>query len=280
MQAIRSINNNIAICIDSSGKECVAMGKGIGFGKMPHDVPLSLVTHTYYSVDARELDGIKDIPQDILLFAAREADEIREELSYALSPNMAFLLADHIAFAIKRAREHLQVCMPLTYDVQHNYPEEYRVGRRLVRRIRKAFLVNLGDDEAAGIAMNLVNARQESVSEQDAARSQGDEEMLEEITEIVEDAFGLTVDRNSFAFSRYATHLHYLFARIHRGEVLHAEGISSYRDLFEHFPEGIACVERIARHIEDAWNVALDDDEKLYLVVHVSRICIKGGNRG
>lgn len=280
MRAIRGINNNVAVCIDCAGKECVAMGKGIGFGAMPREIPLSSVTHTYYSVDVRELDGIKDIPQDVLLFAAREADRIREQLSYALSPNMAFLLADHIAFAIKRAREHVQACMPLTYDVQHNYPEEYRVGKQLVRRIRKEFLVDLGDDEAAGIAMNLVNARLDSVSKQDAARSLADEEMLEEITEIVEDEFGVSVDRSSFAFSRYATHLHYLFARIHRGEVLRAGGISSYKDLFEHFPEGISCVERIVRHIEASWKVSLDDDEKLYLVLHVSRICIKGGNRG
>lgn len=277
MRAVRSINNNIAICVDSNGNECVAMGKGIGFGEMPHEVPLSLVTHTYYSVDCRELDGIKDIPQNILMFAAAEANLIRQELPYELSPNMAFLLADHIAFAIKRVREHLQVSMPLVYDVKHNYPEEYRVGKRLVRRIRKEFLVDLGDDEAAGIAMNLVSARLESVSERDAARSMGDEEMLEEITEIVEDEFGVHVDRSSFAFSRYATHLHYLFTRIHRGEVLPAEGASAYRDLTEHFPVAVACVERIAAHIEKSWGVSLDEDERLYLVVHVSRICIKGG---
>lgn len=275
MQAIRSINNNVAICIDAGGNECVAMGKGIGFGKMPRDVALSEVTHTYYSVDLRLLEGIKEIPQDVLLFAARAAEHVRAELSYALSPNMAFLLADHIAFAIKRAREHLQVRMPLAYDVEHNYPEEYRVGQRLVRQIRKEFLVDLGDDEAAGIAMNLVNSRFESVSEQDAARSQSDDIMLEEITEIVEEEFGLRVDRASFAFSRYATHLHYLFARLHRGEVLRTEAISGLEGLFDHFPEGVACVERIADHIMDAWGVTLDADEKLYLVLHISRICIK-----
>lgn len=279
MQAIRSINNNVAICVDAGGNECVAMGKGIGFGKMPRDVALSEVTHTYYSVDTRLLEGIKEIPQDVLLFAARAAEHVRAELSYALSPNMAFLLADHIAFAIKRAREHLQVRMPLAYDVEHNYPEEYRVGLRLVRQIRKEFLVDLGDDEAAGIAMNLVNSRFESVSEQDAARSQSDDIMLEEITEIVEEEFGLRVDRASFAFSRYATHLHYLFARLHRGEVLRTEAISGLEGLFDHFPEGVACVERIADHIMDAWGVTLDADEKLYLVLHISRICIKGGNR-
>lgn len=279
MQAIRSINNNIAICVDSTGNECVAMGKGIGFGKMPHDVSLADVTHTYYSVDDRQLEGIQGIPDDVLDFAAKEVEGIRAEIPYELSPNLAFLLADHIAFAIKRNREHLQVRMPLAYDVEHTYPREFRVGKRLIRRIRKTFLVDLGEDEAAGIAMNLVNARLESVSEQDAARSQGDDEMLEDITEIVEDEFSARVDRTSFAFSRYATHLHYLFDRIHRGEVLHSREISGYRDLFERYPEGIRCVERIAERIRDARGVELDDDEKLYLVLHISRICIKGIER-
>ena len=279
MQAIRSINNNIAICVDSAGNECVAMGKGIGFGKMPHDVSLEDVTHTYYSVDDRQLEGIRGIPHDVLDFAAEEAEGIRADIPYALSPNLAFLLADHIAFAIKRNREHLQVRMPLAYDVEQAYPHEYRIGKRLVRRIRKTFLIDLGVDEAAGIAMNLVNARLESVSEQDAVRSQGDDDMLEDITEIIEDVFGIRVDRASFAFSRYATHLHYLFERIHRGEVLRSEGIDGYRDLFERYPEGIRCVERIADHIRDAWGIKLDDDEKLYLVIHISRICIKGIER-
>ncbi len=279
MQAIRSINNNIAICIDSSGNECVAMGKGIGFGKMPHEVSLAQITHTYYSVEKQHLEGIKEIPEDVLVFAAKAAEHAREELPYALSPNMAFLLADHIAFAIKRAREHLQVRMPLAYDVEQPYPEEDRVGTRLVRRIRKEFLIDLGDDEAAGIAMNLVNARLESASEQDAARSQGDELMLEEITEIIEDELGMRVDRSSFAFSRYATHLHYLFKRVHRGEVLHVEGFGCYRDLFERYPKGVACAERIAAHIRECWGTTLDEDEKLYLVVHIGRICIKEEKR-
>lgn len=84
MQAIRSINNNVAICIDAGGNECVAMGKGIGFGKMPPRMwRFSEVTHTYYSVDLRLLEGIKEIPQDVLLFAARAAEHVRAELSHA-----------------------------------------------------------------------------------------------------------------------------------------------------------------------------------------------------
>lgn len=279
MRAIRSINNNIAVCIDSTGAECIAMGKGIGYGKMPRDIELSSVSHTYYSVDERQLEGVKDIPQDVLAFAAAAADRARGQLSYQMSPNLAFTLADHIAFAIKRAEQNIHVRMPLAYDVEQNYPDEYRLGRQFVRRIRREFKVGLHDDEAIGIAMSFVNARVGAATEEELAAAQRDEDMLEDITEIVENHFGVSVDRTSFAFSRYATHLHYLFSRIHSGKALPAEGLNGYRGIEEQFPVGVACVEKIASHIGKSWGAELTAEEKLYLVIHVSRICIKGTDR-
>lgn len=279
MQAIRSINNNIAVCVDSAGQECIAMGKGIGYGKMPHEVELSKVTHTYYCVDERQLEGVKDIPQEVLAFAASAVDRVRGQLPYQLSPNLTFTLADHIAFAIRRAEQGIQVRMPLAYDFEQSYPDEFRLGRQLVRRICREFGVTLRDDEASGIAMSLVNARACAATEEELTRARQDEDMLEDITEIVENHFGVTVDRASFAFSRYATHLHYLFARIHSNEVLPAEGLSGYQGVDDQFPEGVACVRKICDHIHDAWGADLTDEERLYLVIHVSRICIKGTGR-
>ena len=279
MRAIRSINNNIAVCIDSTGTEVVAMGKGIGYGKMPHEVSLDDVTHNYYRVDERELEGVRDIPHEVLDFAATEVDRIGGQLAYQLSPNFVFTLADHIAFAIKRARQNLQVRMPLAFDVEQNYPDEYRIGRQMVRRIRRVFDVVLRDDEAAGIAVSIVNARVDDATEEEAQAAQRDEEMLEDVTEIVENSFGITVDRTSFAYSRYATHMFYLFRRIHGGEALPAEGLEGYQGLDVQFPEGVACVEKIARHLADAWGATITEEEKLFLVIHVSRICTKGRGR-
>lgn len=276
MRAIRSINNNIAICVDSAGVELIAMGKGIGYGKMPHEVELDDITHTYYNVDKRQLEGVREIPAEVLAFAATENDRVRGQLAYQLSPNFVFSLADHIAFAIKRARENLQVRMPLAFDIEQNYPDEYRIGRQMVRRIRRTFQVALRDDEAAGIAMGMVNARIADATEEETAAAGRDEDMLEDVTEIVENHFGITVDRGSFAYSRYATHMFYLFRRLHGGEALEAEGLAGFQGVEDQFPEGVACVEKIAQHLMDAWGSPLTDEEKLYLVIHVSRICIKG----
>ena len=277
MRAIRRINNNVAVCEDDAGNELLAMGKGIGFGQLPRDLALADVERTFYNVDARFLSAINDLPQPVLDFAIASADYVRSETSYALSPNFAFILADHLAFAIKRAEQNIHVRMPLAYDVEQTYPDEYRLARHILRRVRRTFNVALPNDEATGIAMNIVNARAEATSAEESARQRADEDMLEDVTELVEDFFGVQVDRSSFAFSRYATHMRYLFERLHAGTALDSSVVEGFRGIEERYPEGVACVEKIARHIAHKWEGAeLSPDEKLYLVIHVSRICIKG----
>lgn len=275
MRAIRSINNNIAVCVDGAGNELIAMGKGIGYGKLPREIPLEDITHTYYNVDPKVLVGVAEIPAEVMAFSADLAERARNELRYQLSPNLAFTFADHIAFALKRAREGLYVGLPLAYDVEQSYPDEYRIARQAVRRLRRDFGVALRDAEAAGIALNMVNARTAPVATEDLARAQRDEDMLEDITEIVETEFGITVNRSSFAFSRYATHMNYLFGRLHANKSLDGANLELYADVRADYPQVDACVEKICSHLCKEWGCYVSDEERLYVFIHVNRLRAK-----
>lgn len=277
MLAIRRINNNVALCRDGNGRELIALGKGIGFGQMPKELALSQIERTFYDVDDRYQPLLMELPSDVLEFSARIVDIARNELSYELNPNTVFTLADHINFAMERARKKIRVKMPLAYDVEQMYPIEYRIGQHTVRRIRKEFLVTLPDSEAAGIAMNLINNRMTPHQEAAPADAVGDEEMMEDITDLVENRFHILVDRNSFNYSRYATHLQYLFQRIHAGKAINSDNLQLYTSLREEFPDIADCVETIAAHIREVWHCELTEEEKLYLILHVNRICIKEG---
>ena len=182
----------------------------------------------------------------------------------------------HISFAIERARKNIRVRMPLTYDVEQLYPAEYRIAQHALRRIRKEFCVSLPECEAAGIAMSLLNSRltQEQLPAADPDR---DEEMLEDVTEIVENELHILVERSGFNYSRYATHMQYLFQRIHSGKAIASDNLQLYISLREEFTEIAACVEKIAQHIEEKWHSTLTEEEKLYLILHINRICIKEG---
>lgn len=277
MLAIRRINNNVALCRDGNGRELIALGKGIGFGEMPKELSLAQIERTFYDVDDKYQPLLTELPAAVLDFSARIVDIARNELSYQLNPNTVFTLADHINFAMERARKHIRVKMPLAYDVEQMYPIEYRIGRHTLRRIRKEFLITLPESEAAGIAMNLINNRMTPHQEPSAPDIVGDEEMLEDITDIVENHFHILVDRTSFNYSRYATHLQYLFGRIHAGKAINSDNLQLYKSLREEFPDIARCVGRIADHIREVWDCELTEEEKLYLILHVNRICIKEG---
>jgi len=272
---VKKINNNVAVCVDAAGRELVAFGKGIGFGAIPRDVPLKDIQRTFYNIDDSGQNIMRDLPSEVVLFSAQIIDAAVNELPYDLSPNAVLLLADHIAFAIERTRKQLNVRMPLAYDIQQTYPVEYKLAEHAVERIRREFQVGLPKEEAVGIAINLINARASDAPKEKAGRD--DAAMLEDVTRIVEEHFHITVDRESFNFSRYATHLQYLFQRIHQEKAIDSENLRMYKDLRAEFPDISDCVEKIAEHISGSWRCSLSEEEKLYLILHVNRICAKEG---
>lgn len=261
--------------MDSKGCELIAMGKGLGFGDLPREISLSEIERTFYNIDLNGQNIMKDLPSEVVIFTAKIMDIASNELPYVLSPNAILLLADHIAFAIERTRKNLRVKMPLAYDVQQMFPLEYKIGKYIVEKIRKQFRLMLPREEIAAIAMNLVNAKviHSADMEQSEAEQYGD--MLEEITEIVENEFHIIVDRESFDYARCATHLQYLFQRIKSNKSIDSANLKMYNSFREEFPDISNCVEIINRHIAKEWNADLSEEEKLYLMLHINRICVK-----
>ena len=200
MRAIQRINHNAAICEDGAGRQLIALGRGIGFGDMPHEVDLDVITRTFYGIDSKYLAFIDEVDPEVLEFSAQLADIATGQLSYELSPNLPITLADHIQFAIKRAREHMVVSLPLERDLEQLHPIEYRLGELAVRGIQKSFRVRMPRSEAAGIAMSIVNASVKP-SERRVLAEQHEERLLDMTVAIIQEELGVTVDRSSFAFA-------------------------------------------------------------------------------
>ena len=82
MRAIKKINNNVVTCIDDDGNELIAMGRGLGFGELPRDLKLSEISRTFYDVGSRYLSAAGDLPEEVLEFAAKIVDVVRNQLPY------------------------------------------------------------------------------------------------------------------------------------------------------------------------------------------------------
>lgn len=280
VQAIRRINNNAAICTDGKGNELVAIGKGVGFGELPRELALADITRTFYSVDEKYLGLIGEMPEDVLEYASRLADLCRATLSYGLSPNLPITLADHIQFMIERARKHMVVQIPLSYEVRQAHPAEYRLGELAVKSIRKSFGVRIDRHEAAGIALSIYNSAM-GLSERAIRRKEDAAFLLEGITRIVEDEMGISVDRDSFDFARFATHVQYLIDRVLRGDPIDTSNSELYDEIASGYPKALVCADRASELIESRLRAAaLAKEEKLYLMLHINRISERIAVRG
>lgn len=221
MQALRRINNNVALCRDGQRPGAVAMGKGVGFGSFPRELALSEIERTFYDTDEKYRQLVAELPEDVLAFGGPHRGDRRKRTALRPQPQCR----------LYAGRPH-QFC-------HGTRPEEHpgqdaaglRCGAAVPRRIphstarhprlRKEFCVALPECETAGIAMSLLNSKL-TQDEPQSAETDRDEEMLEDVTEIVENELHILVERSGFNYSRYATHMQYLFQRIHTGQAIRA----------------------------------------------------------
>lgn len=278
MQVVKKINNNVAICKDGDGRELIAIGKGIGFPQVPYKLEdISKIHRTFYDISPQYISSIDSIPYEIIEFTVEIVDLAKSVLQYELSPNLVLTLSDHIAFAIERKRKGIQVRMPLIYDIEQMYPSESEIAVKTIERIWKKFCIRLPDDEASGIAMSLVNARAYTDKEKDEKPGMMERLILKEITAIIEIEMGIDVDRSSFNYSRYATHVQYLIKRLKSGKGIDTINHDMYNSIKNKYAETAQCIEKIVESLQKKWGFVITEEEQLYLILHINRVCSREG---
>ena len=271
MQALRRINNNVALCRDGSGRELIAMGKGVGFGSFPRELALSEIERTFYDTDEKYRQLVAELPEDVLAFAARIVEIAGNELPYALSPNAAFTLADHISFAIQRSEQGIRFSNPLMAPIREFYPEEYRLGMECLAAIRQRCHADLSDDEGGFIALHIVNAELNTTMSvvNDVTR------FVDGCVQVVEYFYNCHFDRDALDFSRFTVHLRFFAQRVFQGKQeqendTHDEVFRALiaRNCSEHYK----CACCIAEYVRNTWHKELSDEELVFLTIHLKRI--------
>lgn len=270
MKAIRRINNNVILCLDDMGNEFIARGKGIGFHDFPYEIDLSQIENTYYNVDKSYLNVIKTIPDDVILISEQIVEYASRILLTPISRNITFTLADHIDFAIKRCKEKVNITLPIAEDIKYLHEKEYLVGKYAVDLIRKRFIKDFPDEEAGCIALHIINAEYRSDTE-----TINDNKLIDEIVNIIEKYFKIKINRNTFNYSRFSSHIHYLLKRGEKKELLNSQNKEMFKALTTQYVETYNCVCEVSKYIENKLNFKLSKEEIIYLILHINRLCVR-----
>lgn len=269
MKVIKNINNNVSLCRDSKGREVIAFGKGIGFIKPPYDVPLSKIDRTFYNISDLNYEGIKDIPIPILHAAIRIIDEAERNLNVTLMSSAALALADHINFAIQRLNDHILLEMPLREDIKQLYPEEMKAAYQALTIIKEETGVTLDHNEAGTIALHFINNQ---ITSNDQSQKIG-KQMIEESVALIEKEFAISINKDSFHYSRFITHVDYLLRRSLKNKQIESVNQSMFQSLKEQYPITYRCAVHIKDLFKKKLDIDLSEEEQLYLMLHINRLC-------
>ena len=274
MKISKVINNNLIHFYDEKKVDCIAMGKGLGFGKKIGDeIDENSIEKIYRSVDPVRADQfatlVKDISLDHIEVANMVIDYAQSSLNAKLSDNIYISLVDHIDFALERIEKGIPLENKLLYEIKHYYTSEYLVGLEALNIVKRELGIELPEDEAGYIAIHLVEAEVDSDKQNYVENVMA---IIQAVMNIIKYHFSLELDPDTLAYERLLVHLRY-FA----GRVINHENASITDDKFiqrmkNNFPEEIKCTAKIKQYIENNFDYTVNDDELIYLAVHIHRV--------
>lgn len=272
MYVVKKLNHN-AVLIDDNGVEKIAMGKGIGFSALASQPFDGRLADKFFTLDSREKtkrfsELTSQIPLEFIEFSEELIQLISSRISAPLDSNIYIALTDHIYFAIQRKTEDSQVTAIMVSEMKLLYPEEYQVATELVDLINHRYMTELGINEVGFITMHIINAE---LGERNSLNSLRIIEMTTMILHYLENQYQKSFDHKSLNYHRLMIHIKFLVKRLIYGEKTSAENFEFFNDSFKKshtFKEA----SEIKEIIENKFDLSVDDNEVIYLAIHLARI--------
>lgn len=273
MRIDKIINNNIISARDSQGVELMAMGKGIGFGQKPgNEIDDKAVEKIFRLENIDNKEYFKELLASLPLEHIRLATDIisyaKESLGLILSQNVYLTLTDHIGFTLKKHREGMIFNNALYDEVRLFYPVEYSVGRYALELIEERTSCRLGEDEAASIALHLVNAEMDSAMGTTFVMVK----MMREMMEIIERQITIPTGR-IYPRERLISDLKQLANRLVSEEPISGrQDDLLYEFVREHYRDEYQIISRLSEYIENEYQCSMTEEEIIYLVLNIKRM--------
>ena len=274
MRVFKPINNNIVSALDSDGREVVVIGKGIGYkARQGTEIPAEKIDKMFVMSSQNNLDRLKELFASLPSAYIELTDEIFEyaklHLEKRLNEAAYFTLADHISFAVTRHQQGMVFQNILLTEVRRFYPKEFEIGMYALRLMKDRFGVDMPEDEAASIAMHILNAEYDiSISETFQATK-----LMDQMIAIVTKETGYVFDAKNYYEERFLTHLRYLAQRIIRNEPLPKQSEDAFFDMLAaQYPKEMDCAKAVAAAIFEARQFTLSDEEISGLTIHIRRV--------
>ena len=269
---ILKVLNNSTILLDDNGKQKIGIGNGIGFSKKPGDfVDSTKVEKLFENTDNKFIkkmtESIRKIDEKYYFVVDKIVQYANKMLNQQMPDSIYITLADHLYFAKERLEKGIVVPCPMKTEIKILYNKEFNVAEKAIEIVNKELNTNFDSEEAGLIALHIIN-----VTINNSGNTQiSSVSTVSEIVKIIEDYFGIVLDKNSLSYSRLLTHLHFLSLRMFEQDEkpLFVPVVSIDSSL----NKARCCAQTIGNYIKENYNYKLASNELVYLAVHIQN-CI------
>lgn len=160
----------------------------------------------------------------------------------------------------------------MLWEIKRFYNHEFLIGKEALTIIKKRLDIMLSEDEAASIALHIVNAQ---LNSRDMNDTLDITKMIQNILNIVKFHFNIELDEYSLHYERFITHLKFFAQRILSGKVVKSDDANFCEIIKEQYKDAYLCAEKVKKYILKEFNHEISDEEMMYLTVHIKRIVKK-----
>lgn len=272
---VKNFNNNVALVKDQHKTEWIVIGNGIGFGKKAGDiVDDSKIERSFIAAkrDQSSLGNLNDISAKTLKITDEVVKMVEPLLQHNFNSYQYLVLADHLEFALLRSKKNIDFTDgTMRWSLKKLFPKEYDIAKKAVKLIEKLTNIKLSSGEVVFITYHFLNLRSDSAGLHNTIKIT---KLIEQIVEIVQYQYGMTLDDDSFNFNRFVTHLRsFMIQRLQK--VIKEENNldpAFLKLMIAKYPKAYDTALRIGTFLQNKTGWSLQPDEKVYLTLHIWRV--------
>jgi beta-glucoside operon transcriptional antiterminator len=273
VHAHKVLNNNVVVSVDSSGRERVLMGRGLGFQLKPHErIDLDRVEKTFILDEGADGDHaqrlLADVPYPVVEAVTTAVELAERTLERDLGRRLLIAVIDHVQFVLERLEKGIRIPATAMPELRVLHPREFAAGEAMVRSISRDLGTPLPGEESVFLTMHLLNATRDDPNGTAAVLFR----RVQHVVETVEHGLGVKLDTASPDYARFILHVQFLLQRLVSRSMLRSNDTSFFEFARRSYPRSYAIAEQVSAYVKAATQATLTDEELLYVIVHVERL--------
>ncbi len=268
------MNNNVVFVEDEKKDELILVGSGIGFKMKPGmKADEKRVEKTFLLSKFKEQKRLAELLSKISSEDFKLADHIIQYAKTALggvslNENIYVTLTDHMVFAMERAKKGIVFRNALLWEIKQFYPQEFEIGQYALEVIEKKTGIKMAEDEAGFIALHIANAR----SDGDIVEVEITAKILKAALKIITLFYQIELNEDSLDYGRFVVHMKYFVGRLMKKKLLQQNDPIFIDMIKKQYHKAFECASRIGQLVTEQYGMDVNDDELVYLTIHIQRI--------